>query len=201
MHTKMNLSTVKLAQWDKTQSRELLGLFVRVCIALCTIVAYNIPQNTPDNFSSYPPDNHHCSDDVYLREGDDDDDDDDNSWYRGNRVYRPTLDSLTDCTAVRHPRFAMPRAPAARKMRVWHLTTSGFVLHVRGSIVFSLSLSLSHTHTHSNYLSPVTAWYSTNVYYFCISFFSVYPKNFPKRLSSGIIEKLCYAEFLKVPIK
>jgi len=39
-----------------------------VCIALCTIVAHNIAQNRPDNVSSYPPDNHHCFDDVYLRE-------------------------------------------------------------------------------------------------------------------------------------
>ena len=62
----MNLSTVKWAQWDKTQSRELLGL---LCIALCIIVAHSIAQNKPDNFPSYPPDNRHCSDDVYLREG------------------------------------------------------------------------------------------------------------------------------------
>ena len=68
-HTKMNLRTVKWAQSDKTQSRELLGLFICVCIALCTIVAHNIAQNRPDNFLSYPPDNHHCSDDVYLRAG------------------------------------------------------------------------------------------------------------------------------------
>jgi len=40
-----------------------------VCIVLCTIVAHNIAQNRPDNFPSYPPDNHHCSDDVYLRKG------------------------------------------------------------------------------------------------------------------------------------
>jgi len=40
-----------------------------VCIALCTIVAHNIAQNRPDNFPPYPPDNHHSSDDVYLREG------------------------------------------------------------------------------------------------------------------------------------
>jgi len=65
----MNLSTVKWAQWNKTQSRELLGLFICVCIALCTIIAHNIAQNRPDNFPSYPLDNHHCSDDVYLREG------------------------------------------------------------------------------------------------------------------------------------
>ena len=53
----------------QTQSRELLGLFICVCIALCTIVARNIAQNRPDNFPSYPLDNRHCSDDVYLREG------------------------------------------------------------------------------------------------------------------------------------
>ena len=40
-----------------------------MCIALCTIVAHNIAQNRPDSFPSYPLDNHHCSDDVYLREG------------------------------------------------------------------------------------------------------------------------------------
>ena len=57
-YTKMNLTTVKWAQWDKTKSRELLGLFIWVCIALCTIVAHNIAQNRPDNFPSYPPDNH-----------------------------------------------------------------------------------------------------------------------------------------------
>ena len=42
-----------------------VSLFICVCIALCTIVA----QNRPDSFPPYPPDNHHCSDDVYLREG------------------------------------------------------------------------------------------------------------------------------------
>jgi len=70
-NTQINLSTVKWAQWDKTQSRELLGLFnfICVCIARCTIVAHNIAQNRPYNFPLYPPDNHHCSDDIYLREG------------------------------------------------------------------------------------------------------------------------------------
>jgi len=37
-----------------------------VCIALCTIVAHNIAQNRPDSFPPYPPDNHHCSDDVLF---------------------------------------------------------------------------------------------------------------------------------------
>ena len=46
-----------------------VSLFICVCIALCTIVAHNIAQNRPDNFPPYPPDNHHCSDDVYLRKG------------------------------------------------------------------------------------------------------------------------------------
>ena len=64
--TKMNLSTVKWAQWNKTQSRELLGLFKCVYSSLCTIVAHNTAQNRPDNFPSCPPDNHHCSNDVYL---------------------------------------------------------------------------------------------------------------------------------------
>ena len=65
----MNLRTAKWAQWEKTQSRDLLGLFICVFIALCTIVAHNIAQNRPDSFPPYPPDSHHCSDDVYLREG------------------------------------------------------------------------------------------------------------------------------------
>jgi len=65
----MNLSTVKWVLWDKTQSKELLGLFIWVCMALCTIVAHNIAQNRPDSFPPYPPDNHYRSDDVYLREG------------------------------------------------------------------------------------------------------------------------------------
>ena len=46
-----------------------VSLFICVCIALCTIVAHNIAQNRSDTFPPYPPDNHHCSDDVYLREG------------------------------------------------------------------------------------------------------------------------------------
>jgi len=46
-----------------------VSLFMCVCIALCTIVAPNIAENRPDSFPPYPPDNHHCSDDVYLREG------------------------------------------------------------------------------------------------------------------------------------
>ena len=45
-----------------------VSLFICVCIALCTIVAHNIAQNRPDSFPPYPPDNHHCSDDVYLRD-------------------------------------------------------------------------------------------------------------------------------------
>jgi len=46
-----------------------VSLFICVCITLCTIVAHNIAQNRPDSFPPNPPDNHHCSDDVYLREG------------------------------------------------------------------------------------------------------------------------------------
>jgi len=43
-------------------------MFICVCIALCTIVAHNIAYNRPDNFPSYAPENHQCTDDVYLRE-------------------------------------------------------------------------------------------------------------------------------------
>ena len=60
----IQLTTEKLNQTNK----QLLGLFICVCIALCTIVAHNTAQNRPDNFPSYSPDNHHCSNDVYLRE-------------------------------------------------------------------------------------------------------------------------------------
>ena len=39
---------------------------VHMCVQFT--VAHNTAQNRPDNFPSCPPDNHHCSDDVYLRE-------------------------------------------------------------------------------------------------------------------------------------
>ena len=32
-----------------------VSLFICVCIALCTIVAHNIAQNSPDSFPPYPP--------------------------------------------------------------------------------------------------------------------------------------------------
>jgi len=40
-----------------------------VCVSLYTTVVHNTAQNSSDNFPSYPPDNHHCSDDVYWRGG------------------------------------------------------------------------------------------------------------------------------------
>jgi len=46
-----------------------VSLFICVCIALRTIVAHNIALNRPDSFPPHPPDIHHISDDVYLREG------------------------------------------------------------------------------------------------------------------------------------
>ena len=66
-NTQMNLSTVKWAQRDKTQSRELLGRFICVCIALCTIVAHNIAQNRPDSFPSCPSDNLESCRKVHLK--------------------------------------------------------------------------------------------------------------------------------------
>jgi len=41
-----------------------------MCISLCITVVHNTAQNSSDNFPSCPPDNHHCSDDVYWRAGD-----------------------------------------------------------------------------------------------------------------------------------
>ena len=34
-------------------------------------MVHNTAKNRADNFPSYPPDNHHCSDDDYLTEGGD----------------------------------------------------------------------------------------------------------------------------------
>jgi len=49
-------------------NRQLLGLFM--CVH-CTVhnCCTHTTHNGPENFPSYTPDNHHCSDDVYLREG------------------------------------------------------------------------------------------------------------------------------------
>jgi len=61
------------AQWNgpvrENPIQRTVSLFICVCIKLCTIVAHNIAQNRPDSFPPYPPDDHHSSDDVYLREG------------------------------------------------------------------------------------------------------------------------------------
>jgi len=40
-----------------------------VCVSLCTTVVHNTAQNSSDSFHSYPPDNHHSSDNVYWRGG------------------------------------------------------------------------------------------------------------------------------------
>ena len=69
MHTQKSMHS-EMGPVRQNPTRELLGLFICVCTVLCTIiVAHNIAQNRPDNFPSYPPDNHHCSDDVHLRKG------------------------------------------------------------------------------------------------------------------------------------
>ena len=47
IHIQMNLNRLKWAQWDKTQSRELLGLFICVCIALhCAQLLHTILHRT-----------------------------------------------------------------------------------------------------------------------------------------------------------
>ena len=62
-NTKMNLSTVKWAQWDKNQSRELL-VCSYVCALHCAELLHTILHRTDLIISAYTPDNHHCSDDV-----------------------------------------------------------------------------------------------------------------------------------------
>jgi len=41
---------------------------VRIIVHKCR-TQHNTTQNSSDNFPSYPPDNHHSSDDVYCRGG------------------------------------------------------------------------------------------------------------------------------------
>ena len=49
-----------------------VSLFICVCTVQFTVynccTQYCTERSLPDNFPSCPPDNHHCSDDVYLRE-------------------------------------------------------------------------------------------------------------------------------------
>ena len=59
----------EMGQVRQNPIQRTISLFICVCTALCTTVAHNIAQNRPDNCPSYSPGNHHCSDDVYLREG------------------------------------------------------------------------------------------------------------------------------------
>jgi len=63
-YTKMNLTHSEMGPVRQNPIQRTVGLFICVCIALRTNVAHNIAQNRPDNFPSYPPDDHHCSDDV-----------------------------------------------------------------------------------------------------------------------------------------
>ena len=77
-----------------------VSLFICVCIALCTIVAHNIAQNRPDSFSPYPPDNHHCSDDVYLREGGIS-----SSRSSSSRLVAPSVVSFSQQTMAIHTHF------------------------------------------------------------------------------------------------
>jgi len=48
-----------------------VGVLLCARIAVYNCVVRNTAQISSDNFSSYPPDNHHCSDAVYWSGGDD----------------------------------------------------------------------------------------------------------------------------------
>ena len=75
-------------------------LFICVCIALCTIVAHSIAQNRPDSFSPYPPDNHHCFDDVYLREGGQECIQHHGRWQVSWLSTRPEVHNIWHCPAI-----------------------------------------------------------------------------------------------------
>jgi len=53
-----NITTEKLNLTN--QKTTVRSVYMGVCIALCKTVAHNTTQNRPDNFPSFPPDNHHC---------------------------------------------------------------------------------------------------------------------------------------------
>jgi len=114
IHTQKNPSTVKWAQWDKTQSTELLVPFICICSSLCTIVAHNTAQNRPDNFASCPPDNHRCSDDVYLRQRG-----------AGDRKGAFHSSSVRVIVAVSWQRVIGTDERAARKMTNWTNQVTG----------------------------------------------------------------------------
>jgi len=47
---KLNLTQQKYTYTNKLTNKQLLGLFICVCIALCTTVAHNTVQNRSNNF-------------------------------------------------------------------------------------------------------------------------------------------------------
>jgi len=61
---------LNLNKHKKTKPRA--TLIFKNCTCVCIIVQNcrtNTAQNSSNNFPSYPPVTHHCSDDVYWREG------------------------------------------------------------------------------------------------------------------------------------
>jgi len=67
IHTKMNLEHSEMGPVRRNLIQRPVRS-VHMCALHCAQLLHTITQNRPDNFPSSPPDNHHCSDDVYLRE-------------------------------------------------------------------------------------------------------------------------------------
>jgi len=57
----------KTQKLNQNQQSTLRIVHMRVRVSLRTTVVHNTAQNSSDNVPSYPPDNHHSSDDVYWR--------------------------------------------------------------------------------------------------------------------------------------
>jgi len=60
---------LKLKTYTKTKYKLKPTFTLKNCSCVVHIAEHNTAQNSSDNFLSYPPDNHHGSDDVYWRRG------------------------------------------------------------------------------------------------------------------------------------
>ena len=83
-----------------------------MCISLWSTVVHNTAQNSSDNFPSYPPDNHHCSDHVYCRGG-------------GRFDRTPACDRQTDTETQQIPHYAHASSGKKRQVAcIWPASVS-----------------------------------------------------------------------------
>jgi len=65
----MAKNTKNKPKYKENLNQQLTLRTVHVFLSLCTTVVHYTAQNSSDYLLCYPPDNHHCSDVVYWREG------------------------------------------------------------------------------------------------------------------------------------